>query len=73
MKLTFPVKNPLKRVIESIPIKLLQEFAEVKVILTTHSTHFLDIPTIKSLTTIHVDEDEWKTYQRGDPILHIEV
>ena len=54
-------------------VRLLLAFAEVRVVASAHSLHFFDLPHLRTLVPVYLDEDEWKTYSRGDPVLHIEL
>lgn len=60
-------------------VSLLMEWADVRVIATSHALHFFDLTAMRSKVEVYVDEDEWRVaegavgYTRGDPVLHIEL
>ena len=52
----------------------LSKLGPVKIILTERAKHFWHTyGNVLEPGVIHVDADEWGTYKRGDPILHIEL
>ena len=54
-------------------VRLLQQWAEVRVVASAHSLHFFDLAQLRTLAPVYLDCDEWKSYTRGDPVLHIEL
>lgn len=52
----------------------LKNGCEVKVVMTEHACHFTPPKDVTSIVKVHLDEDEWATWQqRGDPVVHIEL
>ena len=54
-------------------VRLLLPFSEVRVIASARSLHFFDLPALRALVPVYLDDDEWRTFTRGDPVLHIEL
>ena len=54
-------------------LDVLLPFCDVRVITSQRARHFFDMQAVKERVRLYQDEDEWHDWQRGDPVLHIEV
>jgi phosphopantothenoylcysteine decarboxylase len=60
------IYNLLEEIQEMIP------HATIRIVTTEKALHFFDTEQLPKFT-IYRDEDEWKDYKRGDPVLHIDI
>jgi phosphopantothenoylcysteine decarboxylase len=60
------IYNLVEDILEAIP------HATIRIVTTEKALHFFDSQHLSKFT-IYRDEDEWKDYKRGDPVLHIDI